>query len=106
MPRYLIERTFQEAFGLPIPNHSEAARSHFIANNSLFGVVWLHSYVSPDRKKSYCLYEAPSPEALRRAALHNRLPVDRIIEVGLIDPYSLADPEANPNTRGRASEQT
>jgi hypothetical protein len=91
MPRYLVERTFTESFGLPVPNHAESARLHFIANNTIFGVVWLHSYVSPDRKKSFCLYEAPNPEALRRAAQRNFLPVERIIEVGLIDPYGLTD---------------
>lgn len=87
MPRYLVERTFQEDFGLPGPSQSEEARQLFIENNSLFGAVWIHSFVSPDRKKSYCLYDAPSPEALRRAAQRNGLPVDRITEVQLLDPH-------------------
>jgi hypothetical protein len=87
MPRYLIERTFQDEFNLPNSNDSEQDRLLFNENNALLGVVWIHSFVSTDSKKSYCLYEAPTPEAVRRAALRNSLPVDRITEVRLLDPY-------------------
>jgi hypothetical protein len=87
VPRYLVERTFQEKFGLPAPSDSEQARRRFIENNSLLGAVWIHSYVSPDRKKAYCIYDAPTPEAVRRAAMRNGLPVDRITEVRLLDPF-------------------
>jgi hypothetical protein len=87
MPRYLIERTFQDEFNLPNSNDSEQDRLLFNENNALLGVVWIHSFVSTDGKKSYCLYDAPTPEAVRRAALHNSLPVDRITEVRLLDPY-------------------
>jgi hypothetical protein len=94
MPRYLVERTYSQAFSLPGASHSDQERLLFIENNTLFGVVWIQSYVSPDRKKSYCIYDAPSPEALRRAAQRNHLPLDRIIEVQMLDPYFLA-----PNNR-------
>jgi hypothetical protein len=87
MPRYLIERTFQDEFNLPNSNDSEQDRLLFNENNALLGVVWIHSFVSTDSKKSYCLYDAPTPEAVRRAALRNSLPVDRITEVRLLDPY-------------------
>jgi hypothetical protein len=87
MPRYLIERTFQDEFNLPNSNDSEQDRLLFNENNALLGVVWIHSFVSTDGKKSYCLYDAPTPEAVRRAALRNSLPVDRITEVRLLDPY-------------------
>jgi hypothetical protein len=85
MPRYLVERSFRDDFNLPGPGDSEHARLRFIEINSLLGAVWIHSYVSPDRKKSYCLYEAPTPEAVRQAATRNGLPVDRITEVSLLD---------------------
>lgn len=87
MPRYLIERTFQEHFGIPGQQDSDQVRMRFIENNTLHDVVWVQSYVSPDRKKSYCIYEAPAPEALRRAALENHLPVDRIVEVDALEPF-------------------
>ena len=87
MPRYLVERTFQEGLGLPSPNDSEQDRMLFIENNTWLGVVWLHSYVSPDGKKSYCIYDAPNPEAVRQAAIRNQLPLDRITEVRLLDPF-------------------
>lgn len=87
MPRYLIERTFPE--GLTIPMNQDGARACLgvVANNAEDGVTWVHSYVTPDREKTYCIYDGPSPEAIRRVAERNRLPVDRISEVRVLDPY-------------------
>jgi Protein of unknown function (DUF4242) len=45
------------------------------------GVRWLYSFLSADRRKTYCLYEAPSPEAIRQAAARAGLPADVIVEV-------------------------
>ena len=45
------------------------------------GVRWLYSFLSADRRKTYCLYEAPSPDAIRRAATRAFLPADVIVEV-------------------------
>jgi hypothetical protein len=87
MPRYLIERTFPDVLALPGPGQETQARLIFVENNALDGVTWVHSYVAPDRKKSYCIYDAPTPEAVRRAARRNGLPVDRITEVRVLDPY-------------------
>jgi Protein of unknown function (DUF4242) len=87
MPRYLVERTFSERLALPSPNQEAQARLTFIDNNALDGVTWIHSYIAPDRKKSFCIYDAPTPEAVRRAAQRNDLPVDRITEVYVLDPY-------------------
>ena len=58
-----------------------------VFNNAEDGVTWIHSYVSDDGKKSHCIYDAPSPEAIRRTARRNNLPVDRITEVRVLDPY-------------------
>jgi len=44
-------------------------------------VRWLHSFLSADRRKTYCLYEAPSSDAIRRAAARAGLPADVIVEV-------------------------
>ena len=49
--------------------------------------TWVHSYVTEDKKKTFCVYDAPSPEAIRRAARRNNLPVDQITEVRVLDPY-------------------
>jgi hypothetical protein len=89
MSRYLVERTFPDGLALPIPATEEGARRcrAIVETNSDDLVTWLHSYVTPDKQKAYCLYEAPSPEAIRRAARRNQLPVDRIIEVRVLDPY-------------------
>ena len=87
MPRYLVERTFADQLDLPGPEAEASARRNFIENNALDGVTWVHSYVAPDRKKSFCIYDAPTPEAVRRAAGRNGLPVDRITEVRVLDPY-------------------
>ena len=82
MPRYLVERTF---CGLP-----ELAVEAVVERNSDDGVTWMHSYVDEDTGTMLCLYEAPSPEAIRRAALSNDLPLDRITKVRILDPYSYA----------------
>jgi hypothetical protein len=87
MPRYLIERTFPDGLGIPAsPEGAEAC--HALVERNLEGAVtWLHSYVSADEKTTFCVYEAPSPEAIRNAAARSRLPVDRITQVRVLDPY-------------------
>lgn len=87
MPRYIIERTFPN--GLNVPGTPEGADScqRVVARNADHGVFWVHSYVSEDRSKSYCVYDGPSPEAIRRTAAANGLPVDKIISVRVLDPY-------------------
>ncbi|MFN8033407.1 MAG: DUF4242 domain-containing protein [Mycobacterium sp.] len=49
--------------------------------NAEEGVRWLYSFLSADRRKTYCLYESPSPEAIRSAAARAGLPADVIVEV-------------------------
>lgn len=45
------------------------------------GVRWLYSFLSADRRKTYCLYEAPLAEAIRKAAVRAELPADVVVEV-------------------------
>jgi len=87
MPRYVVERTFSE--GLSIPADEEGARVCLgvVDRNADDGVTWVHSYVREDKSKTFCVYDAPSPEAIRRTALLNELPVDRITQVSVLDPY-------------------
>lgn len=46
-----------------------------------------HSYVSEDKQRTYCIYDGPSPEAIRQAARRSHLPIERITEVRVLDPY-------------------
>jgi hypothetical protein len=87
MPRYLVECTFPETLAIPINETGAAVCQRVVGINAEEGVIWLHSYVSPDHKKTFCLYEAPSPEAIRKVARKNQLPVDQITEVSVLDPY-------------------
>jgi ATP/maltotriose-dependent transcriptional regulator MalT len=58
-----------------------------IAEKMTVGVRTAETYVTGDKKKTFCIYDAPTPEAIRHAAQRNSLPVDRIIEVSVLDPY-------------------
>lgn len=87
MPRYLVERTFPNGLQVPVNDEGAQSCSVIVANNAELGVTWLHSYVTDDKSKSYCIYDGPSPEAIRRVAGTNGLPVDRITEVRVLDPY-------------------
>lgn len=76
MPRFMIERNFAEQL--------ELTRDGFTALtqvNTDVGVHWLFSFLSADKKKTYCLYEAPSAEAIREAARRLNIPADEIIEL-------------------------
>ncbi len=87
MPRYMVERTFPD--GLRIPQTAEGAEicGAVVMNNSENGVTWLHSYVSQDLGKTFCIYDGPNPEAIRIVAEKNSLPVDKITRVSVLDPY-------------------
>jgi HEAT repeat protein len=77
MPVYLIERNFAKQLEV---NPEIAAALKEV--NDAAGVEWLISFLSADKKKTYCLYEAPNAEAIREAARRAGLPADAIIEVG------------------------
>ena len=87
MPRYLVERSFPEGLIIPINDAGVEMCRTAVLNNTEDDVTWIHSYIGDDRKKSYCIYDAPTPEAIRRAAIRNKLPVDRITKVNVLDPY-------------------
>ena len=87
MPRYVIERTFPTGLGIPANPAGAAECLNVVDCNAEEGVTWLQSYVSANDKATFCVYEAPSPEAIRRAAARNGLPVDRITQVRVLDPH-------------------
>lgn len=89
MPRYLVEQTFAEQLHIPTNEAGVQWIETILGNDALDGVTWLHSYVSADRRRMYCICDAATPEAVRRAAQRNRWPVDRITEVRVLDPYFL-----------------
>lgn len=76
MPVFMIERQYAEDLEV---NAEAADRINRI--NADEDVRWLHSFLSADRRKTYCLYEAPSSDAIRRAAARAGLPADVIVEV-------------------------
>ena len=87
MPRYVIERDFPDGLIIPTDAKGAAACLGVVDRNADQGVTWVHSYVSDDKKRSFCVYDAPSPEAIRSTAKANSLPVNRITEVRVLDPY-------------------
>lgn len=87
MPRYLVERTFSDTLSIPMNESGAQVCQTVVTNNAEELVTWVHSYVTTDKKKTFCIYDAPSPEAIRQAARKNHLPVDKITEVSVLDPY-------------------
>ena len=87
MPRYLIERSFPDGLSIPMNAEGRQAVAGVVANNAAQGVTWVHSYVSADKTRTFCIYDAPTPEAIRQVGQHNDLPVGSITEVSVLDPY-------------------
>lgn len=89
MPYYVIERAFAEELDLSGEDVREIDEI-----NADAGVRWVFSFLSADRRHTYCLYEAPSPDAIRVAAARANVPADAIVEVS-----GLASPELAPRMR-------
>jgi Protein of unknown function (DUF4242) len=87
MSRYLVERSFPEGLEIPVVGDGAEICRAVVERNADHGVTWLHSYVSADKRKTFCVYDAPSPEAIRKTADENELPLDRITRVSVLDPY-------------------
>lgn len=82
MPIFMVERNYAEEL-----EPSLEAADGITRINDQEGVRWLYSFLSADKRKTYCLYEAPSPEAIRSAAVRAGLPADVIVEVsGRVTP--------------------
>ena len=85
MPRFLIERNFAEEV-----EATKDIADNIIRINDEEGVRWLFSFLSPNKRKTYCLYEAPNADALRIAARRANSPADVVIEVSEIRPEMFA----------------
>ena len=87
MPIFLIERRFAEDL-----EASAEVADRINRINEEEGVRWLYSFLSADKRKTYCLYEAPEADAIRRAASRAGLPADAVVELGdrLLPDGSLA----------------
>lgn len=87
MPRYMVERNFPSGLAVPVNADGAGALLKIVSANGEQGVTWVHSYVSADKTRTFCIYDAPTPEAIRQVARRNELPVGSITEVSVLDPY-------------------
>lgn len=87
MPRYIVEREFPQGLGIPTNPDGLSACLGVVDNNTTELVTWVQSFVTADHLKTFCIYDGPSPEAIRRAAGLNSLPVNKISEISVLDPY-------------------
>jgi uncharacterized protein DUF4242 len=87
VPRYMVERSFPQPLSIPLNSEGRTVCQTIVHGNAELGVTWLHSYVSPDRQKTFCIYDAPNADAIRRAAEKSKIPVDVITEVTDLSPY-------------------
>jgi hypothetical protein len=85
MPRFLIERNYAERLEV-----TKEAADRVTRINNEEGVKWLFSFLSPDKRKTYCLYEAPNADAIRAAARKANIPADVVIEVEELRPEMFA----------------
>lgn len=98
MPRYMVEREFPQGLEIPTTPEGQKAMLGVVDNNATEGVTWVQSFVTDDHSKTFCVYDGPSPEAVRRAAGLNELPVNGISEISILDPYFYVG--AVPNANG------
>ena len=81
MALFVIERNFAEQLD---PDVLDYAGIRLV--NDDVGVRWVYSFLSADKKKTYCLYEAPNSEALIEAAARLGIPADVIVAVEQFGP--------------------
>jgi hypothetical protein len=82
----MVQRTFPEGLHIPVDNGGAELCRGVIERNADEGVTWIGSYVSDDKTHTFCIYDAPTPEAIRKTAARNELPVDEITRVSVLDP--------------------
>ncbi len=87
MPRYLVQRTFPDGLQIPVANGGAELCRGVIERNADEGVTWISSFVSEDKTRTFCIYDAATPESIRKAAARNELPIEGITRVSVLDPY-------------------
>lgn len=87
MPRYIVQRPFPEGLHLPAAGGGADLCREVIEHNAQDSTTWISSFVTEDKTRTFCVYDAPAPEAIRNAAVRSGLPVDEISQVRVLDPY-------------------
>ena len=90
MGLYVIERNFLEGLD-PDALDDDAIK---LVNDDV-GVRWILSFLSADKRRTYCLYEAPNPESLREAAARLGIPADAVIAVEEFGPMAAQFPSSS-----------
>ena len=67
MARFLVERSFPDGLEIPLTEQGAQACMSVVGTNAELGVTWVHSYVTEDHRKTFCIYDAPTPDAIRKA---------------------------------------
>ena len=81
MVLFMVERNYAESF-----EAGTDGTAAILAVNDDVGVRWVYSFLSADKRKSYCLYEADSEEAILEAARRSNIPADVIVRVDQLIP--------------------
>ncbi len=90
MPKFVIERNFPQPLEMKPDEAGRQMAAEIESCNTGFGAKWLFSFLASDRKKTYCVYEAPNAEAIREAAKRLSIPADVITEVSDLRPEMFA----------------
>ncbi len=85
----MVRRTFSERFDVPLTDRSAATCHRLVEKNAAVGVTWVRSYVSEDKRTTYCIYDGPDQESIRVASRRSGFPVDSVIPVLVLNPYSI-----------------
>jgi hypothetical protein len=81
MNRYMVVRTFPAG---ALAGLDAAAERAVNRTNATYSVSWIHSYANAEKTKTFCIYEGPSEQAIRDAAVANKIPVDYIVEIPVV----------------------
>lgn len=87
MPRFVVHRTFPDGLAIPTTDAGATTCLAVVENNAEESVTWVTSFVSLDKRETFCIYDGPDPASIERAAMANGLPIDRVTEVRVLDPY-------------------
>ncbi len=86
-PWYIVERTFPEGLQVPVAAHGAELCRTLTQRSAEQDVTWVHSYVSDNKRRTFCVYDAPSPNEIRKAGGRNNLPAGRVTRVQVLYPY-------------------
>jgi hypothetical protein len=87
----MVERTFPDGLHIPTDPKGTEVCLTVVGRNATKGVTWVHSYVSRDKQKTFCIYDGPDEASIREVATQNGLPIDAVTQVSVLDPYFYQD---------------